>query len=117
MQRKTFKVLGGDPIPMDELDDTTHRALVTKWLTTDTERQPDTVTFTMSEERVYAVTGSHLSTGHNSRTLTSIDLFAEGEFVVSYGPEDEIERGDLDLITSAAAVAGISVASLSEYQS
>jgi len=79
------------------------------------ERKPDTVTFTTSEEKVYVVTGSGLKFDHNAVTLRRIDLFAEGEWVAEYGPEDEVPREDLELITQAAAIADVSVASLSEY--
>lgn len=79
------------------------------------DRQPDTVTFTTYEEKVYVVTGSRLSFDHDVQTIKRIDLFAEGEWVAEYQADSEVPREDLDIIQAAAAIAGLSVASLSEY--
>lgn len=75
-----------------------------------------TVTFTTAEERVYVVTDGALTFDHEAVRIIRIDLFSEdGDLLDCYSPEDDVVREDLELITTAAAVAGLSVIGLQEY--
>jgi hypothetical protein len=84
-----------------------------------TWRSPDTVTFTLTQPTTYVVKvreGYVTGDDPEDASLVCIDLWAEGEHVVTYTGDydEEIPLPDADYIVDAAIAAGVFVPALDE---
>jgi hypothetical protein len=79
----------------------------------DTDREPDTVVFTVSHRTDYIVKRGESNFAAEPRsdggTLEEVGLYAEGEYAGSYMRGATIDAEDAPLILEAADVAGLTI--------